>query len=418
MSATSSSEICMYSRGEIQILISSIVYPVHCHTASRTRKRARSSATTKAKSKRPPPLTPEESKVLKILEYCELDPQNCVSANDLLLETFRFENCHVRLLVLHIINRLVLRFGSFRKAIAKHFQEVILLGIGKKSSSDLPPPKNIQSIYKERFLEFFGTWYRKYSQDFQCLRTGYQYIRKNRKIAIPNVEAGINKGVQAPKKVVADMSKARRIAFLEEDINLKLGSIGPNLKEIESCFNIINPPIFLDSDSDAEEAASDKKSSALQSPSAPEHPEGGNDTEHDEETNDGEDSEDDWVDAETNLPLSATAWEENQRFFMDAGMGSGNITVSINIDDALREMKNKFKNGDAAVMEILRGNKKLMEKRHYKNVVRWTAELNELLAIGFQDERIVTKLKQLQKRVLITRNRMDAVKLKCTDFGL
>ena len=117
MSAVSSSKICMYSREEIQALISSIVYPVQFHNASRKRKRTNSKKLLKGKSKRPPPLIPEESKVTKILEYCELDESNCCNAKDVLLEVLRTDNCHVRLLVLHIIHRLTLKFPNFRKEI-------------------------------------------------------------------------------------------------------------------------------------------------------------------------------------------------------------------------------------------------------------------------------------------------------------
>ena len=403
MAAATVARYDMSSRDELQVLIGRIISPVL--SKSKKRKRKRQQQTTIEST--PDLLHPQSDCLKKIKEICEQHEKNCESALELLVESLRTENSHVRLLILQVIHTLFTGSKYFRSIVGKMIQEIMFLCIGKSLDRDLPPPLKLAGMLKNRFIEYFAEWHKKFGADIKHLRTGHVYMSKKRQIRFP-VAAAPNATVPVPVIGANDASRLGEIRILETELRQMRGSIENNIFQMESCLSILQPSIFDNDDSGGADTLVDMASGDLKSDSS---------------SGEGTDNGDEWLDAETGLPAvdaveEDSTWEKRQELLMETGLGSASESISIDLNQALKEMKELSKTGDVGVLENLSGCQKVLSRRHLPIITRWMSKLDGLGHVVFSDQSIAVALAKHRSSVLKLRDRARAASLRCNDLGL
>ncbi|KAM3581306.1 hypothetical protein VKS41_006131 [Umbelopsis sp. WA50703] len=253
---------------------------------------------------------------------------------ELIFIQLRKKQAQIRYSALQLIEELFNRSHKFRTLIADEFPQFLQLTIGIHKNP-LPPPKTVASKLKEYAVALVKLWYEKYGESYRPLAIGYDYLLSSGE---GNFEGSSLRDIRNRNTQMSrqdERMKAineRRFQKIEEEVLEMTDDILENLKNMESCFEILVPK-------------------------------------HD----DGLPAEENDEDAQKNKSLKRGDIYKDS--ILSHGLGSSRYTIEIDLSEGNIMDDVKESEDNEIIFEKLRESYKIMQSKHLSRINSWLSNL-------------------------------------------
>ncbi|KAI8578428.1 hypothetical protein K450DRAFT_272843 [Umbelopsis ramanniana AG] len=285
--------------------------------------------------------TLDNEKLKEIKRICKKSEAFVEMSVELIFIQLGKKQAQIRYSALQLVEELFSRSHKFRQLIAEEFPQFLQLTIGIHQKS-LPPPSNVASKLKEFAVALVKTWYEKYGESYRPLAIGYDYLISSGEA---NFEGSSLRDIRSrdtqrsQQDVRLKAINERRFQNIETQVADLKDDIQENLKNMESCFEILVPRFEAEQALDEERAA-----------------------------------------GETGKALSrGDAYKDN---IMSHGLGSSRYTIEIDLSEGNVMEDVKESEDNEILFEKLRESYKIMTSKHLTKINEW---LKNLVKIEYTD---------------------------------
>ncbi|RUS21680.1 hypothetical protein BC937DRAFT_91887 [Endogone sp. FLAS-F59071] len=161
----------------------------------------------------------------------------------------------IRYSSLQLIEQLFSRSHRFRQLLADDYPTFLQLTVGIHRKT-LPPPDNVAAKLTEFALVLVKQWYEKFGQTYKQLALGYDHLKNTKHVKFSDMSLIAHTArarEQAERESRLKALQQRKFERIRADFDDQVDGIRENLKNMDSCFDILVPKadedIALDFDS-------------------------------------------------------------------------------------------------------------------------------------------------------------------------
>ncbi|ORY02106.1 hypothetical protein K493DRAFT_334739 [Basidiobolus meristosporus CBS 931.73] len=256
----------------------------------------------------------------------------------------------------------VCRSHHFRLLLSEEFPIFLQYTIGIHGK-DLPPPKESAHKLRELTLDHIKNWNLKFGDTYKQLALGCQYLKNHLQIDFSDRSTFTRNTLTDEKQERIKAARRKRFDTVKEEMDEQLINILENLKQMDSCFEIL-VPLYEGSNED--------------------------------------------------VPTSHThANEPSIREIVHMhGLGSNRYKITIDLNRAKESLHIDENPENSAIYETLRESYKVLDHKHLNQVNTWISQLMKSESNNEQDRN------DLLKKAINVRNALQTAKSKSQDLQI
>ncbi|GFS16565.1 UV-stimulated scaffold protein A [Elysia marginata] len=161
----------------------------------------------------------------------------------LIMNQLTKNHSEIRLSASQMADELFNRSHAFREILVNHLNGFLALTTEMEASKPLPPPKSAAVKMKADTLQAIQQWHDKYGQGYRKLVVGYEYLKNCKHIDFNDIRArslAEKKRVEEQERKKKEMM-AKKLAKVLKEISEEQAEIKVNIKEAESCLQLLLP---------------------------------------------------------------------------------------------------------------------------------------------------------------------------------
>ncbi|KAK9712486.1 hypothetical protein K7432_007106 [Basidiobolus ranarum] len=303
-----------------------------------------------------------ESKLKEFKKICKSSNDNVESAYQLLMTQLKKKHAQIRYSCVQLIETLFSRSHHFRCLLSEEFSVFLQYTVGIHGY-DLPPPKESADKLRELTLDLVKCWNLKFGDTYKQLALGCQYLKNHLKIDFSDRSTFTRGPLTDEKQERIKAARRKRFDRIKEEMGEELATILDNLRQMDSCFEILVPRF----DESVEET----------------------------------------------LDQTPTPGKSSIREIVNMhGLGSNRYKITIDLNTAKESLDINENSENSAIYETLRESYRILDHKHLNQVNDWISQLMKSESHNEQDRN------DLLKKAIDLRNALQTAKSKSHDLQI